>query len=102
MVQKAGKVLKMRTTSTVAITFARLPHDRFADGEGGTRSRRRHDYMAALAYAMRPLDAVSLVAAFKQGRRIAPKTAAILSALARMRFAATADSGRTFALGRAS
>ncbi len=58
--------------------------------------------MAALAYAIRPLDPVSLAATFKQGRRIAPKIAAILSALARMGFAATADGGRTFALRRAA
>ncbi len=58
--------------------------------------------MAALAYAICPLDAVSLGASFKQGRRVAPKIAAILSALARMGFAATADGGRTFALRRAA
>jgi hypothetical protein len=58
--------------------------------------------MAALACAIRPLDAVSLAATFKQGRRVAPKIAAILSALARMAFAATADGGRTFALRRAA
>ena len=57
--------------------------------------------MAALASATRPLDAVALAAIFRQGRRIAPKIAAVLGALARMGFAATAD-GKTFALRRAA
>ena len=40
--------------------------------------------MAALASAARALDAFGLAAGFKQGRRVAPKIAAVLAALARM------------------
>ena len=58
--------------------------------------------MAALASASRPLDAAALAAGFKQGRRVAPKIAAVLAALARMGFAASADGGRTFSLRRAA
>ncbi len=58
--------------------------------------------MAALASATAPLSADVLAASFKQGRRIAPKVAAVLAALARTGYVATADGGRTFALRRAA
>jgi hypothetical protein len=56
--------------------------------------------MSALATASRPLDATALAATFKQGRRIASKVSAVLAALSRMGFVATADGGVTFALRR--
>ena len=49
--------------------------------------------MAALASASCPLDALALAATFRQGRRVAPKIAAVLAALTRMGFAAVADDG---------
>ena len=58
--------------------------------------------MAALASAARALDAFGLAAGFKQGRRVAPKIAAVLAALARMGFVASADGGATFSLRRAA
>jgi hypothetical protein len=58
--------------------------------------------MAALASASDPLDAFALAARFKQGRRVAPKISAVLAALARMGFAASADSGATFSLRHAA
>jgi hypothetical protein len=58
--------------------------------------------MAALANAARPVDASGLAAGFKQGRRVAPKIAAVLAALARMGFAASADGGAAFSLRRAA
>ncbi len=58
--------------------------------------------MATLASAARPLDASALAAGFKQGRRVAPKIAAVLAALARMGFVASSDGGATFSLRRAA
>jgi hypothetical protein len=58
--------------------------------------------MAGLAHAAGPLDAASLAASFRQGRRVEPKVRAVLTALARMGFIDTADSGRSFLLRRAS
>jgi hypothetical protein len=58
--------------------------------------------MAALAATGRALDASALAAGFKQGRRVAPKIAAVLAALARMGFVASADGGATFSLRRAA
>ena len=58
--------------------------------------------MSALAAASSPLDAAAVATRFKQGRRIAPKVAAVLAALARMGFIDSADSGRTFILRRAA
>jgi hypothetical protein len=58
--------------------------------------------MAALAASAGPLDAASLTAGFRQGRRIEAKIAATLAALARMGFIATPDGGKTFLLRRAS
>lgn len=58
--------------------------------------------MAALASAAAPLSADALAASFKQGRKIAPKVAAVLAALARTGYVATGDGGRTFALRRAA
>ncbi|HEY8008768.1 MAG TPA: hypothetical protein VIE66_18740 [Methylocella sp.] len=58
--------------------------------------------MSALAVASAPLDVGTVAARFKQGRRIAPKVAAVLAALARMGFVDSADGGKTFALRRAA
>ena len=58
--------------------------------------------MAALAAASAPLGADALAAFFRQGRKIAPKISAVLSALARTGWVATADRGRTFVLRRAA
>jgi hypothetical protein len=58
--------------------------------------------MAALAAAAGPVDAATLAAGFRQGRRVEAKVAAVLLALSRMGFAASADGGRTFALRRAA
>jgi hypothetical protein len=55
-----------------------------------------------LAAASGPLDASSLAATFRQGRRIAPKVASILAALSRMGFVTTGDGGTTFLLRRAA
>jgi hypothetical protein len=58
--------------------------------------------MAALANAASPLDAASLAARFRQGRRVAPKVASVLGALQRMGFVTTADAGHSFSLPRAA
>lgn len=58
--------------------------------------------MSALAVASGPLDAATVASRFKQGRKIAPKVAAVLAALARMGFVDSADGGRTFILRRAA
>ncbi|MGO9741067.1 MAG: class I SAM-dependent DNA methyltransferase [Roseiarcus sp.] len=58
--------------------------------------------MSVLAGAAAPLDASAIAAAFKQGRRIAPKVASVLSALARTGFVTTPDGGGSFALRRAA
>lgn len=58
--------------------------------------------MSALVAASCPLDAVAVAARFRQGRRIVPKVASVLAALARMGFVDTADGGRTFVLRRAA
>ena len=56
--------------------------------------------MATLAAAPRPLDAIMLCGAFKQGRRIAPKIDATLAALVRAGYVARADGGSGFVLHR--
>jgi hypothetical protein len=56
--------------------------------------------MATLAAAPRPLDALMLCGAFKQGRRIAPKIDATLAALVRAGYVARADGGGGFVLHR--
>ena len=56
--------------------------------------------MATLAAAPRPLDAIMLCGAFKQGRRIAPKIDATLAALVRAGYVARADGGEGFVLHR--
>jgi hypothetical protein len=58
--------------------------------------------MAALAAATGPVHATSLAAGFRQGRKVASKVGAVLTALARMGFVATADGGKTFQLRRAA
>ena len=58
--------------------------------------------MAALAASQGAIDAATLAASFRQGRRIEAKIAAVLGALARMGFATTSDGGRSFALRRAA
>ena len=54
-----------------------------------------------LAAALTPLDAPTIAAAFKQGRKITPKVTAVLAALSRMGYLDTVDDGRSFALRRA-
>jgi len=58
--------------------------------------------MAALAHVSGPLDAAAIAARFKQGRRVAPKVAAVLASLHRMGLVGTADGGSAFALQRAA
>lgn len=58
--------------------------------------------MAALAAAPAPLDAASLAARFRQGRRVAPKVGSVLGALQRMGFVTSPDDGRTWMLRRAA
>jgi hypothetical protein len=58
--------------------------------------------MAALAAATTALDADAIARSFKQGRKIAHKIAAVLSALSRVGFVTTGDGGRTFRLPRAA
>ena len=54
-----------------------------------------------LAAATAPLDAATVALAFKQGRRVAPKVAAVLAALTRIGRIGTSD-GKTFALKQAA
>jgi len=56
--------------------------------------------MAALASAPAPMDAASLAARFRQGRRVAPKVGSILGALQRMGFVHSPDAGHTWLLRR--
>lgn len=56
--------------------------------------------MTALARASGALDAGGIAAGFRQGRRVAPKVAAVLLSLHRMGLVATADGGASFALQR--
>ena len=58
--------------------------------------------MAALAAAPAPVDPAALAASFRQGRRVEPKVAAVLRALARMGYVAALDGGRTYRLRRAA
>ncbi len=56
--------------------------------------------MAALMRASGALDAAGIASRFKQGRRVAPKVAAVLLSLYRMGLVGTADGGASFALQR--
>lgn len=58
--------------------------------------------MSALATAAGPVGADAVATSFRQGRRIAPKVAAVLAALARMGFVDSVDGGRSFILRRAA
>jgi len=58
--------------------------------------------MAALASASEALNADAIASMFKQGRKVAPKVAAVLAALSRTGFVMSADGGATFALQRAA
>jgi hypothetical protein len=58
--------------------------------------------MSALATASGPLRADAVAVRFKQGRRIGPKVAAVLAALARMGFVDSVDGGRSFILRKAA
>ena len=58
--------------------------------------------VAALARASGPLDAETLAATFKQGRRVAPRIAAVLLSLHGMAIVGTADGGTGFSLRRAA
>ena len=56
--------------------------------------------MAALMRASGALDAGGIAAGFKQGRRVAPKVAAVLLSLYRMGLVGTGDGGTSFVLQR--
>lgn len=55
--------------------------------------------MAALANASAPVDAASIAAGFRQGKRAEPQVQATLASLARMGFASSRD-GRSFMFRR--
>jgi hypothetical protein len=55
---------------------------------------------AALASAPGPVDAATIAAQFRQGRRIEPKVAAVLASLTRLGHLWTSDRGRSFSLRR--
>ena len=56
--------------------------------------------MAALMRASGALDAGSIASGFRQGRRVAPRVAAVLLSLYRMGLVGTADGGASFVLQR--
>jgi hypothetical protein len=56
--------------------------------------------MAALAETTVPMDAATIAARFRQGRRIEPAVSATLAAIARMGFVVPAAQGNAFALRR--
>ena len=58
--------------------------------------------MAALAASASAMDADSLSAGFRQGRRAMPQIAAVLFALTRMGFVTSSDGGTRFLLPRAA
>ncbi len=58
--------------------------------------------MAALADATTPMDAPSIAARFRQGRRVEPAVSATLAAIARMGFVVPASDRNAFALRRSS
>ncbi len=58
--------------------------------------------MVALASATAPLDTDALALQFRQGRRIAPKVAAVLGALQRMGYVTATNAGRAWSLRRAA
>ena len=58
--------------------------------------------MSALALAGAPLSGAALAAGFRQGRKVLPQIEAVLGALTRMGYAATADAGAKFTLRRAA
>jgi hypothetical protein len=58
------------------------------------------EVFAALAAARGPVDAASIAAAYKQGKKAEPKIAAILAAAYRIGEVATLDEGRTFQFRR--
>ncbi|KFG68420.1 DNA methyltransferase [Microvirga sp. BSC39] len=58
------------------------------------------EVFAALAAARGPVDAATIAAAYKQGKKAEPKIAAILAAAARIGEVATMDGGRTFQFRR--
>lgn len=57
---------------------------------------------AALFTASAPVDAAAISAAFRGGKRVESKVAAILAAMARTGAATTSDGGRTFQPRRAA
>jgi hypothetical protein len=57
--------------------------------------------MQALADSTAPLSATAIATRFKQGRKIEPKVAAVLSSLSRMGIIAAAEAGKSFHLRRA-
>jgi type I restriction-modification system DNA methylase subunit len=58
--------------------------------------------MSALASASASMSAAAIAMQFKQGRRVQPKVAEILNAIARIGFVSTGDKGETFTLRRAA
>ena len=58
------------------------------------------EVFSALAAARGPLDAATIAASYKQGKKAEPKIAAILAAASRIGEVATLDGGRTFAFRR--
>jgi hypothetical protein len=68
-----------------------------ADDHGQTAA-----VVLVLAGAEEPMDAATIAARFRQGRRIAPKVAAVLAAIARSGLALTTDGGARFLLRRAA
>ncbi len=58
--------------------------------------------MAALAESIAPINAATIAARFRQGRRIEPAVKATLAAIARMGFIIAADKGSAFALRRST
>ncbi|MGH7120437.1 MAG: hypothetical protein ACREFP_15845, partial [Acetobacteraceae bacterium] len=58
--------------------------------------------LATLAGSTAPLDPTMLARTFKQGRKCELKVRSVLSALVRMGYVVTADSGRSFLLRRAA
>jgi hypothetical protein len=92
--QKAELDLEGGTMREAAATEAAGPKPAFPTDETAQTAA----VMAALAAATLPLDASTLAARFRQGRRVAPKVGSVLGALQRMGFVTTTDAGRSWLL----
>ncbi len=86
----AGGAMRAPQTAQTKATFP-------ADDSGQTAA-----VMAALASATAPLATDALAMRFRQGRRVAPKVAAVLGALQRMGYVTTSDAGKAWSLRRAA